>query len=101
MRKVWLAGIMLLVLTACGSSVDADASGPDVYASVCARCHGINLEGGSGPPLGAGAPSAAQPEAYFIQSVSRGMGRMPSFGGTLSDDQIGRVVAFILEQQGR
>jgi mono/diheme cytochrome c family protein len=92
---------MVLLLAACGSDVGADASGAEIYASVCARCHGLMLEGGSGPGLGVDSPSASQPESYFVQTVARGFGRMPSFGGTLNDDQIQRVVAFILEQQGR
>ncbi len=97
-----MAATVAVLVAACGGGVDADADGATIYVSVCARCHGADLGGAIGPPLvGPDAPSLGLPESYFVQTVSRGKGRMPSFGGTLSDEQIQRVVAFIMEQQGR
>ena len=90
------------LLAACGPGVDEDADGATIYESVCARCHASDLSGGIGPPLvGADAPSTDLPEEYFVQTISRGNGRMPSFGGTLSEAQIERLVTFILDRQGR
>ncbi|MDH3499364.1 MAG: cytochrome c [Acidimicrobiia bacterium] len=103
MRRLLAALIALALVAACGSDVPADADGATIYELVCAHCHGADLEGsGLGPALvGAEARSTELPESYFTQAVSRGIGSMPSYGGTLSDAQIERVVAFILEAQGR
>ena len=91
-----------LLAAACGSGVEEGASGEDIYVQVCARCHADNLSGGLGPALvGADASSLDKPEAFFTQTVTSGLGRMPSFGGTLSEQQIQRVVDYVLEQQGR
>jgi cytochrome c550 len=68
---------------------------------VCARCHGADLQGGVGPALGLDAPSIDKPIDYFVLTITRGQGRMPSFSGTLTADQIERVAGYIMEQQGR
>lgn len=102
MRNLILCLAIALSAGACGEPLAADAPGDAIFAAICARCHGGSLEGAIGPQLGGSdAPSVDQPESYFIQTVTRGQGRMPSFGTTLSEDQIQRVVDFILEQQGR
>lgn len=94
--------VAALLVSACGPGVEDDASGPGVYAAVCARCHADNLLGGFGPPLvGPDSPSLERPREFLVQTVERGLGRMPGFAGSLSEDQIDRVVDFILEQQGR
>ena len=96
-----LVGLVLL-LAACGPGVEPDASGEDIYLQICARCHADNLSGGFGPALvGDDSPSLERPEAYLLQTVRSGLGRMPAFGRTLSDDQIQRVTDFIMDQQGR
>jgi mono/diheme cytochrome c family protein len=95
-----MASVVLLasMLGACGG-VPADASGPDIYSLSCARCHGSQLEGGVGPPLGPGSNSAAQSDEYLITTISRGLGRMPSFSGSLTEPQIMSVVRFIRHEQ--
>ena len=99
-RIVFVA--MALLAAACGESVPEGATGQEVYLQVCARCHADNLTGGFGPPLvGADSPSLEKPPEFFEQTVRAGIGRMPSFGGALSDAQIDRLVDYILEQQGR
>ena len=93
----------MLTVACGGTSVEPDAAGEEIYAAVCARCHADNLTGGLGPALvGPDARSLDRPEEYFVRSVERGIGsRMPSFGGTLTEAQIQRVVDYILSQQGR
>lgn len=97
------ASVMLIVLVACsGSEVAEDATGEEIYLQVCASCHGGQLEGGTGVALvGEEARSIGRPERYFVQSISSGIGRMPSFRGTLSEEQILRVTRYIMEQQER
>lgn len=91
---------LLLLLSACVGPPAADASGEEVYAQICARCHGSDLSGGVGPALGPGSNAATQADEFIVLTVTRGRGRMPSFGSTLTSEQIDRVVAFLREQQG-
>ena len=102
--KLWaIAVLVAALLNACGGGgVPEDATGEEIYVQVCARCHGDDLRGGTGLPLiGEDARSIDKPERYFVQSISAGIGRMPSFRGTLSDEQILRVTRYVMEQQGR
>lgn len=94
---------MLVVLGACGGSgVAEDATGEEIYVQLCAQCHGGDLAGGTGVALvGEDARSIDKPARYFEQSITAGIGRMPSFRGTLSEEQIQRVTRYIMEQQGR
>ena len=87
-----------LILVGC-AGVPEDASGPEIYAMSCARCHGSNYEGNIGPALGAGSQAATQSDEYLTTTIARGKGRMPSFSGALSDEQIARLVAHLREQQ--
>ena len=99
--SLWIVAFTLLV-SACGASVPADASGEEIFLQVCARCHADNLSGGFGPPLvGEESPALGKPMAFFVQTITRGLGRMPSFGGTLSDAQIERVAEFVISRQNR
>lgn len=90
----------VLALGACSEPVAEDAPGDEIFRISCAPCHGANLQGRSGPPLGENAPSLGLPWQYFIDTVTRGRGRMPAFGSRLSEAQIERVVDFVLEAQG-
>lgn len=93
---------VLALSTACGEGVAADATGEEVYLAVCARCHNENLSGGLGPALaGPDSPTLDRPKTFIVQAVEQGIGRMPSFGGALTDAQIDRVADYVLEQQGR
>ena len=101
--KMGFLVVMMLVAYACGGGgVSEDATGDEIYVQVCARCHGADLTGGVGLALvGEDAKSVDKPERYFVQSISAGIGSMPSFRGTLSEEQILRVTRYIMEQQGR
>jgi len=93
-----LVAAMMLV-SACGTQVPDDASGAEVFELVCARCHGSQLGGGVGPALDAGSEAADKTDAYYQQTISRGRGRMPSFGSSLTQEQIDLVIDFLREQQ--
>ena len=101
--NTWVLAALLVLLSACGGGgVPEDATGEEIYVHLCAQCHGRDLRGGTGVPLvGEVAGSIDKPERYFTQSITAGIGRMPSFRGTLSEDQILRVSRYIMEQQGR
>lgn len=84
----------------CVGRPPVDALGAEIYQQVCSNCHGGELEGGIGPELGAGSNSADQEDDFLRLTITRGRGRMPSFGNTLSEQQIDRVIGFIRERQG-
>lgn len=91
--------VCLLVLTACTDPPPVDASGQEIFQQVCANCHGEDLSGGVGPPVGAGSNAAAQDDDFLVLTITRGRGPMPSFDSTLSDEQILRVVEYLRAQQ--
>lgn len=74
-------------------------SGEDVFARVCARCHGRNGEGGIGPPLNSKEFLTANDDETISQWIERGtLGTsMLSWGdlSLLSVEQIDELVAFI------
>ncbi|MBI4771108.1 MAG: c-type cytochrome [Chloroflexi bacterium] len=74
-------------------------SGREVFARVCARCHGQNGDGGVGPPLNSKEFLAAYDDEAVRQWIERGtLGTsMLSWGdlGLLTSGQIDELVAFI------
>ncbi len=92
----------------------AGASGGEIFANNCARCHGDNLEGRVGPTLtniyeryGAtlGDESTYGPVRETIEQTIingrrvPGVGVMPSFRNTLPEDAIQSVIDHIESQQ--
>ena len=66
--------------------------GYEIYQQVgCAQCHGVQGEGGLGPPLAGHTPDAV------IRQVRNPVGNMPAFPPErLSDEDLQKIVAFIL-----
>jgi mono/diheme cytochrome c family protein len=92
---------MSVVLTAgllagCGSGLEDNASGEEIYNARCASCHRQNLSGGIGPALGPGSEAVDRPLDYYEITIKTGKGRMPSFGSTLTDAQITRVIEYVI-----
>lgn len=100
-QRMRLLAIGLLVLaSACSVSRPAeDATGEEIYALLCANCHGGDLEGGLGGALGPGSNSADRPDDFLEVSIVHGRGRMPSFASSLNDEQVQRLIEFIREKQ--
>jgi cytochrome c551 len=92
----------LLVVSACSVGRPApDATGEEIYIQLCSNCHGDDLSGGIGPALGPGSEAAERPEAFLESAIMDGRGRMPSFESSLDEDQLGRLIGFIREEQRR
>lgn len=76
-------------------------AGAAVFAAAgCGNCHTLTAAGTTGtigPDLDARTPSYV----VFRQQVRRGGGGMPSYEGTLTDEEIEDVVAFVLESARR
>lgn len=104
-----------------GARIDPDdprqvALGRSVYAGQCASCHGERLEGQAGwqmrkpdgklpaPPHDGNGHTWHHPDAQLFEIVKQGIGSlappgyksdMPAYAGTLSDDEIRGVLAYI------
>jgi mono/diheme cytochrome c family protein len=72
-------------------------AGAEVFATNCAVCHGEDGHGGAGGPDLRTMPKA-QEEATAIEQVTEGGGGMPPFGGTLSEEEIQNVAAFVVQK---
>lgn len=65
-------------------------AGSDLYAELCAGCHGAGGEGGVGPALTGS--EATPPE--IIAAISQGAGAMPGFEARLDAPELEAVIAF-------
>ncbi len=80
--------------TAASGSPEAGAA---VFSENCSTCHGATGEGGNGGPDLKTMP-LAQTEEGTIQQVTNGGGGMPPFGGTLSENEIKDVAAYVVQE---
>ncbi|MBS1862779.1 MAG: c-type cytochrome [Actinobacteria bacterium] len=72
-------------------------AGAVVFSENCAVCHGATGHGGAGGPDLRTMP-LAQTEEGAIQQVTNGGGGMPPFGGTLSEEEIKNVAAYVAQE---
>ncbi|MDH3261604.1 MAG: cytochrome c [Acidimicrobiia bacterium] len=104
-RRRGLVALLVLVvlstnlLAACGAGLDENASGEQVYNARCSSCHRKDLSGGIGPALGPGSEAVDRPLEYYEITINSGKGRMPSFGSSLTDEQISRVIDYVIAFQ--
>jgi cytochrome c oxidase subunit 2 len=69
--------------------------GEEMWAGVCAKCHGPAGEGGIGPRL---AGSATLSDAEAIENIVRnGRGKMPAVGADWSDEQLSALTNYLQE----
>jgi cytochrome c551 len=71
-------------------------AGQEVFATNCSVCHGQDGHGGAGGPDLRTMPKA-QNEPEAIEQVTDGGGGMPPFGGTLSEEEIDNVAAYVVQ----
>lgn len=106
LRTMAIAGLL-----ACASSASAQAptpkpieqptaadleGGAQVYATYCARCHGVNGTGGSGPPLARPRLRRAADEAAIIGILVDGIpGTSMMAAWSLSELEITQVTAYV------
>ena len=76
-----------------GGGPSEPRSGAAIYAQTCATCHGVDGQGGVGPAL-KGVADRYPDIADQIAVVTNGFGRMPAFRGSLSAEEIRRVVEY-------
>jgi heme/copper-type cytochrome/quinol oxidase subunit 2/cytochrome c5 len=78
-----------------GATADA-AAGKEVFSEECSVCHGATGHGGNGGPDLRTMPLAKTQEGAE-QQVTNGGGGMPAFKGTLSEEEIANVAAYVSE----
>jgi cytochrome c oxidase subunit II len=69
--------------------------GEEEWEGVCAKCHGLNGEGGVGPRV-AGSPTLTD-EADLGNLVRNGRGAMPAVGAGWTDEQVQALVDYLTE----
>jgi quinohemoprotein ethanol dehydrogenase len=72
------------------------AAGKEVFAEQCSVCHGGDGLGGNGGPDLTTMPKAKE-QAGAEEQVTNGGGGMPAFKGTLSEEEIKNVAAYVVE----
>jgi cytochrome c oxidase subunit 2 len=69
--------------------------GKETWEGVCAKCHGMNGEGGIGPRI-AGSPTLTDPEALAVL-VRNGRRTMPAVGSGWTDEQVAMLADYLTE----
>jgi cbb3-type cytochrome c oxidase subunit III len=75
----------------------AARTGEEIYAEVCAQCHGPKGEGGIGPALSDPKFQSGTTDQEIFDTISKGHKSTPmiAWGDVLSSDQMQQLVAFI------
>jgi rhodanese-related sulfurtransferase len=68
-----------------------------LYAARCAACHGKKGEGGGAPSLKDGVFHQTASDAFIRHAIAHGRSGtiMPAFAGTLSDEEINHLTAYV------
>lgn len=98
MRTLAAGLLVLLVAAGCSGTTD-DVFGADLYSSSCARCHGSDLGGGIGPPLGPGSNAATLTDEQIVNVIRIGPGAMTSFGDRFTEAQLDSLVDYMRTEQ--
>ena len=106
MRKIALAGVLLLTCAATTAARVAPpsytaaqaAAGAKLYQAKCSGCHGVHLEGVTAPALRGGPILATRTgaEVYDVMSTQMPLGSP----GSLKPAQYAALMAFLLKANG-
>lgn len=73
------------------------AAGKNLYASMCAACHGESAKGVVGPDLTASTYKYGKTRAEITKSIGEGRpGGMPGFSSQLNHEQIEGLIEYLL-----
>lgn len=91
----------LCILLIPGWAPAADADGASLYALHCAQCHGAELQGGNAQSLVDGVWQFGGGRWGMTNAITHGITHlgMPSFGLTLSSEQIKSITEFLQAQE--
>jgi quinohemoprotein ethanol dehydrogenase len=82
--------------TAAAGGAPNAAAGKEIFSEQCSVCHGATGHGGNGGPDLTTMPKAKE-QAGAEEQVTDGGGGMPAFKGTLSEEEIKNVAAYVVE----
>ena len=68
-------------------------TGAEIFASVCAACHGADGTGNTGPDL---TTRSTLTKERIVDQVTNGGTSMPAYGGQLSAEEIDVVAGYVL-----
>lgn len=68
-------------------------TGAEIFASVCAACHGADGTGNTGPDL---TTRSTLTKERIVDQVTNGGTNMPAYGGQLSVEEINVVADYVL-----
>ncbi|MHB9150279.1 MAG: c-type cytochrome [Thermoleophilia bacterium] len=68
-------------------------AGSEIFASVCAACHGVDGTGNTGPDLTA---LSTLTKERIVDQVTNGGTSMPAYGGQMSAEEIDVVADYVL-----
>ncbi len=98
-----MKGMLMIPMRLLNSASDSEDDDEDVTVTIdaaaifstrCSSCHGADRGGGTGPAL---LPATLTKDASaYVDTIINGSGRMPSFEGRLSTDEINALVEFIM-----
>ncbi len=100
-RPVWLVSGLLVSIGCQRTGAEQQPSyAEQVFASVCAKCHGSNGGGGLPAAEGANAPrnfrdasfQASRSDEQLKRAIRSGKGAMPAFGNVFSDADLEGLV---------
>ncbi len=74
-------------------------AGKEIFTTNCGGCHTLSDAGTSGT-VGPNLDDAQPDQALVVERVTNGQGAMPPFKGTLSDQQIADVAAYVSSAAG-
>ena len=95
LRTIAMAAILAVPVTAVADEA------AELYKSKCAGCHGATGAGDSVVGKKLGVKPLNSPEVQkkadkdLAQVISKGQGKMPAFGGKITDAPVGERVKFI------
>jgi len=95
--------IGLVPLLACGLMAVCSSSAQDgaaTYKAKCVVCHGADGKGSAmgvemGAPDFTSADVQKQTDTQLTETIAKGKGKMPAYGGKLKDTEIKDLVAYI------
>ena len=75
------------------------AAGREVFLANCGTCHTLDDAGTTGT-IGPNLDASSPPLELVVERVTNGLGVMPSFEGTLSEQEIADVAAYVSSTAG-
>jgi aldose sugar dehydrogenase len=96
-----LASILIMLLITSSVNINEEITIPANYQKFCAQCHGADLRGGNAQSLINGVWQFGVSRNHMFRNIKYGLPHlgMPSYEGSLSDEEIYELVDFFLEAE--